>query len=291
MFAGFISYKMNIFNHQEKLKNHLKTIIENKKSIGFVPTMGALHNGHISLLRKSLSQNNITIISIFVNPTQFNNQEDLQKYPRTLQDDLEKIEKLNHNIIVYAPSVEDIYGKNIVAEHFDYDGLENKIEGKQRPGHFDGVGTIVKRLLEIINPSRAYFGEKDYQQVLIVKKMIEKHKIPTTILMCPILREKNGLAMSSRNQRLTAEQQEKASLIYKTLCKVKELFQTDNLENIYNYVQETFLSEKILELEYFSIADSQTLAEITKKSKNQKYRAFIAVFLGNVRLIDTIALN
>jgi len=282
---------MNVFYHLEKLKKHLKTIIENKKSIGFVPTMGALHNGHISLLKKSLSQNNTTIISIFVNPTQFNNIEDFQKYPRTLEEDLEKIENLNPNIIVYVPNVEDIYGKNIIAEHFDYEGLENQIEGKQRPGHFDGVGTIVKRLFEIINPSRAYFGEKDYQQVLIVKKMVEKYKIPTTILMCPILREKNGLAMSSRNQRLTTEQREKASLIYQTLRRVKELFQTDNLQKIYNFVQESFQSEKTLELEYFSIADSQTLIEITEKSPNQKCRAFIAVFLGNVRLIDTIALN
>jgi len=282
---------MNVFYHIEKLKKHLKTIIENKKSIGFVPTMGALHNGHISLLKKSLSQNNTTIISIFVNPTQFNNIEDFQKYPRTLEEDLEKIENLNPNIIVYVPNVEDIYGKNIIAEHFDYEGLENQIEGKQRPGHFDGVGTIVKRLFEIINPSRAYFGEKDYQQVLIVKKMVEKYKIPTTILMCPILREKNGLAMSSRNQRLTTEQREKASLIYQTLRRVKELFQTDDLQKIYNFVQESFQSEKTLELEYFSIADSQTLIEITEKSPNQKYRAFIAVFLGNVRLIDTIALN
>jgi len=282
---------MNVFYHLEKLKKHLKTIIKNEKSIGFVPTMGALHDGHISLLKKSLSQNNTTIISIFVNPTQFDNIEDFQKYPRTLQEDLEKIENLNPNIIVYAPNVEDIYGKNIIVEHFDYEGLENQMEGKQRPGHFDGVGTIVKRLFEIINPSRAYFGEKDYQQVLIVKKMVEKHKIPTIILMCPILREKNGLAMSSRNQRLTAEQREKASLIYKTLRKVKELFQTDNFRKIYNFVQESFQSEKTLELEYFSIADSQTLTEITEKSPNQKYRAFIAVFLGNVRLIDTIALN
>jgi len=282
---------MNVFNHQEKLKNHLKTIIENKKNIGFVPTMGALHNGHISLFSKSLSQNDITIISIFVNPTQFDNAEDLQRYPRTIQEDLEKIKKLNSHIIVYAPSIEDIYGKNIVAEHFDYEGLENQIEGRQRPGHFDGVGTIVKRLFEIINPSRAYFGEKDYQQVLIVKKIVEKYKIPTNIVMCPILREKNGLAMSSRNQRLTAEQREKASHIYMTLCKVKELFQTSDSQKIYDFVRKSFPPEKNLKLEYFSIADSQTLVEIVQKIPNQKCRAFIAVFVGNVRLIDTIALN
>jgi len=281
---------MLVFNHQEKLKKHLKIISESRKTIGFVPTMGALHNGHISLLDKSLSENSNTIISIFVNPTQFNNPEDLEKYPRNLRADLEKIEKFNSNIIVYAPNIEDIYGKKVVSEHFNYDGLEDKLEGKQRPGHFDGVGTIVKRLLEIVNPAKAYFGEKDYQQVLIVKKLVEKYGFETTIVMCPILREKNGLAMSSRNQRLTIEEQNKASIIYKTLLKVKKLFKINDFQKIYDFVEQTFKNEKKLKLEYFCIADSKTLLEITEKSENQKYRAFIAVFIGNVRLIDTIEL-
>jgi len=282
--------KMLVFNHQEELKKHLKTLPKNRKTIGFVPTMGALHNGHLSLLSKSLSENDHTIISIFVNPTQFNNIEDLEKYPRNLQEDLEKIEIFNNNIIVYAPSVADIYGKNVVSEHFDYDGLENYLEGKQRPNHFDGVGTIVKRLFEIVAPKRAYFGEKDYQQVLIVKKLVEKHELETTIVMCPILREKNGLAMSSRNQRLTIEEREKASIIYKTLLQAKELFQKSDFQRTYGFVEQTFRSEKLIKLEYFCIAESKTLLEITEKSQTKKYRAFIAVFIGNVRLIDTIEL-
>jgi len=282
--------KMLVFNHQEELKKHLKTLPKNRKTIGFVPTMGALHNGHLSLLSKSLSENNHTIISIFVNPTQFNNIEDLEKYPRNLQEDLEKIEIFNNNIIVYAPSVADIYGKNVVSEHFDYDGLENHLEGKQRPNHFDGVGTIVKRLFEIVAPKRAYFGEKDYQQVLIVKKLVEKHELETTIVMCPILREKNGLAMSSRNQRLTIEEREKASIIYKTLLQAKELFQKSDFQKTYGFVEQTFRSEKLIKLEYFCIAESKTLLEITEKSQTKKYRAFIAVFIGNVRLIDTMEL-
>src|SRR5690554_6421971 len=282
---------MVIFKNQKELKAHLKPLLDNNKTIGFVPTMGALHNGHLSLLKKSLQQNDITVTSIFVNPTQFNNPEDLEKYPRTLEEDLKKIEDLNSKVIVYTPTVEDIYGKNVTSESFDYDGLEHQMEGKQRPGHFDGVGTIVKSLFEIVNPTKSYFGEKDYQQVLIVKKMVEKHKLPVQIIVCPILREKNGLAMSSRNERLSKEEREKASFIYKTLLQAKELFKVKNFSEVYHFVAQAFRSQKFLELEYFIIADNKTLLEITKKYKTKKYRAFIAVNAGKVRLIDTISLN
>lgn len=282
---------MAVFNNQKELKAHLKLLSKNNKTIGFVPTMGALHSGHLSLIQKSFQQNDLTVVSIFVNPTQFNNKEDLDKYPRTLEEDIKKIKSLNSAIIIYAPTIEDIYGKNVISESFCYDGLENQMEGKQRPGHFDGVGTIVKALFEIIKPNKAYFGEKDYQQVLIIKKMVEKHQLPVKIVMCPILREKNGLAMSSRNERLTSEDREKASLIHLTLLKAKELFQTKSYQEVYDFVAKTFHSQKKLDLEYFTIADSKTLVEITKKYKTKKYRAFIAVNVGKVRLIDTIPLN
>lgn len=282
---------MTVFNNQKELKSHLKPFLEGNKTIGLVPTMGALHNGHLSLLKKSLLQNKITVISIFVNPTQFNNSEDLKKYPRTLEDDLKKIEELNSDIIVYAPTIQDIYGENVASTSFDYDGLEHQMEGKHRPGHFDGVGTIVKTLFEIVKPQRAYFGEKDYQQVLIVKKMVEKHNLQVKIVVCPILREKNGLAMSSRNERLTPQERAEASFIYQTLLKAKEMFQTEDLDNIYAFVKQSFKKQKIMQLEYFTIADAKTLLEITKKHKTKKYRAFIAVNIGNVRLIDTISLN
>ncbi len=282
---------MTVFNNQKELKAHLKLLLKNNKTIGFIPTMGALHNGHLSLFKKSFQQNDVTVVSIFVNPTQFNNKEDLDKYPRTFEEDIKKIKSLNLDIIVYAPTIEDIYGKNVVSERFDYDGLENKMEGKQRPGHFDGVGTIVKTLFTIVNPTRAYFGEKDYQQVLIINKMVKKHQLPVKIVMCPILREKNGLAMSSRNERLTSEEREKASFIYATLLKAKELFQTESFQEVYNFVTKAFQSQKLLDLEYFTIADSKTLMEVTKKYKTKKYRAFIAVNVGKVRLIDTISLN
>ncbi|MFA7446365.1 MAG: pantoate--beta-alanine ligase [Flavobacteriaceae bacterium] len=282
---------MFIYTNQIALKTRLQTFLNKKKKIGFVPTMGALHQGHLSLMAKSLQQNRITVVSIFVNPTQFNNKEDLEKYPRDLKADVEKIKKLSQKIIIYSPSAEDIYGKNIVSEAFDYEGLENRMEGAFRPGHFDGVGTIVKKLFEIVQPTRAYFGEKDYQQTLIVKKMVEKLNLPVKIVVCPILREENGLAMSSRNERLSQEEREQAGLIYKTLLKTKTMFETRSHRKIYAYVERTFKKQKMMELEYFVIADSKTLKPIIKRFKSKEYRAFIAVNIGKVRLIDTISLK
>ena len=162
---------MLIFNKKVDLNSHINTISSINSTIGFVPTMGALHQGHLSLLEESLKNNSITIISIFVNPTQFNNVEDLKKYPRTLEDDVEKIKSISNKILVFAPSVEDIYQGSTVSQHYNFDGLENQMEGKFRPGHFDGVGTVVKRLFEIVKPTNAYFGEKDFQQLQIVKKL------------------------------------------------------------------------------------------------------------------------
>ena len=282
---------MKAFGKQAELKAHLELFLKTNQSIGFVPTMGALHQGHLSLLKKSLIENKITVCSIFVNPTQFNNAEDLDKYPRTLVDDLKKIEVLDPSIIVFAPSVEDIYGNKVATESFDYDGLEHQMEGKQRPGHFDGVGTIVRELFRIVKPTRAYFGEKDYQQVLIIEKMVEKNQLPVEIVTCPILREENGLAMSSRNQRLSDKEREEASFIYQSLLEAKKLFQTKDFKEVYTAVATAYEKQKNIDLEYFVIADSQSLIEITEKSEDKKYRAFIAVHIGKVRLIDTIALN
>lgn len=282
---------MLIFNRQVALSEHLKPILDANETIGFVPTMGALHQGHLSLLAESLKENSITVISIFVNPTQFNNAEDLAKYPRTLESDVEKIKKLNEDIIVFAPSVQDIYEGKTVSQHFDYDGLENQMEGKFRAGHFDGVGTIVKRLFEIVKPTNAYFGEKDFQQLQIVKKMVEKHQIPVHVVGCPIFRESNGLAMSSRNERLTAEEREQSALIYKTLKAAKTLFGTESAKRVSDFVQDAFKNVSGFDLEYFEIADEATLLPVNHKTKHTKYRAFIAVFVNKIRLIDTISLN
>lgn len=282
---------MLIFNKQEDLKNHLKSVSDQNTTIGFVPTMGALHQGHLSLIKNSLAENKITVVSIFVNPTQFNNAEDLEKYPRTLEKDTEKIKTVSKDVLIFAPSVDDIYQGNTVSASFNFDGLENQMEGAHRPGHFDGVGTIVKRLFEIVNPNNAYFGEKDFQQLQIVKKMVEKHNLPVNVIGCPIFREENGLAMSSRNERLSAQERQDAALIYKTLKTAKEKFGTESANEITKYVEAVFDKNPEFKLEYFQIADEDELLAAQSKTEGKKYRAFIAVFINNIRLIDNISLN
>jgi len=282
---------MHIFNKKVDLQTYLKQNCSNNSTIGFVPTMGALHAGHLSLLNKSIENNATTVISIFVNPTQFNNPEDLKKYPRTLESDVEKIKTISEKILVYAPTIEDVYEGNTKSEHYNFDGLENQMEGKFRPGHFDGVGTVVKRLFEIVNPTNAYFGEKDFQQLQIVKKLVEKEKLSVTIIGCPIFREQNGLAMSSRNERLSENEKKEASIIFKTLNDAKHLFGTKSAKEVAEYVTKTFLNHPIFELEYFEIADEASLLTCKRKNKKKKFRAFIAVFVNKIRLIDTISLN
>lgn len=282
---------MHIFYGKVALIGYLKTIKTTNSTIGFVPTMGALHQGHLALMQRSLKENDDTVVSIFVNPTQFNNPEDLEKYPRTLEDDVKKMRGLSDKIILYAPSVDDIYEGNTISQDFDFDGLENQMEGKFRPGHFNGVGTIVKRLFEIVSPTNAYFGEKDFQQLQIVKKMVEKNNLPVNVVGCPIFREENQLAMSSRNERLTAEERKEAAIIYKTLTEAKEIFQTKSPEETIEFVENSFRNNDKFDLEYFVIADESTLLPIEYKSKDKNYRAFIAVFVNSIRLIDTISLN
>jgi pantoate--beta-alanine ligase len=261
-------------------------------SLGFVPTMGALHAGHLSLVKTAMSENTLVVVSIFVNPTQFDNPQDLSKYPRTLTEDIKLLETLSKTaIVVYAPTVDDIYGVQTTAERFDFGGLEFQMEGKFRTGHFDGVGTIVKRLFEIVKPTLAYFGEKDFQQLQIIKKMVETSQLPVTIVGCPIEREPNGLAMSSRNSRLSFEEKETAALIYKTLQTVKEKFQLELPKDISHWVSTQFSNHPLFELEYFQISESENLSPIQQKNQTNTYRAFIAVFARDVRLIDNIALN
>lgn len=281
---------MLIFNRQADISAYLTSLPE-PATVGFVPTMGALHQGHLSLLAESIKHNSVTVISIFVNPTQFNNPEDLEKYPRTLDSDVGKIEALNPEIIVFAPNVDDIYQGKTVSESFNFDGLENQMEGRFRAGHFDGVGTIVKMLFEIIRPDNAYFGEKDFQQLQIVKKLVSKYKIPVNVVGCPIFREENGLAMSSRNERLSPKERSDAAIIYKTLLTAKKHFGTESANQVAGFVRKVFEKNPDFTLEYFEIADEATLEPAVRKNKTKKYRAFIAVFVNKVRLIDTITLN
>ncbi len=282
---------MEIFSNVKEISNIIAAIKAQQFSIGFVPTMGALHKGHLALVEKAMANNDKVFVSVFVNPTQFNNTDDLNKYPRNLEKDIAQLESISKEILVFAPTVHEMYEGNTTAQQFDFDGLENEMEGKFRKGHFNGVGTIVKRLFEIVKPDNAYFGEKDFQQLQIIKKLVEKYHIPVNVVGCKIEREFNGLAMSSRNARLTDSQKREAPFIYKTLKTAKTLFGTKSANQVSKWVNNQFENNKILTLEYFNISEVDSLKEMKRKSENKKYRAFIAVYAGDIRLIDNIALN
>jgi pantoate--beta-alanine ligase len=282
---------MQILKEKEALKRLIKALKNDDQSIGFVPTMGALHEGHLSLIDRALLSCDKVVVSIFVNPTQFDNPEDLQKYPRTLEQDIEKIGKLNDEVIIFSPPSSEMYGEKISSEEFSFDGLEHQMEGKFRKGHFNGVGTIVKRLFEMVEPDKAFFGEKDYQQLQIIKKLVEKQKLNVEVIGCPIHREGNGLARSSRNERLSPAERQTAAFIYQILQQVKEDFGTKSAKEISDWVSERFESQPVLKLEYFEIANADTLESIQEKNEIEKYRAFIAAYSGEIRLIDNIALN
>ena len=269
---------------QQKIKS-----LKKGTSIGFVPTMGALHKGHLSLIKQAKRENDIVVVSIFVNPTQFDKQEDLANYPKTIDTDLSLLKSVYCDI-VFTPTAEEMYNNSIQSQSFDFDGLEHQMEGKFRDGHFDGVGTIVKRLFEIVTPHKAYFGEKDFQQLQIIRKMSQKHRIPVKVIGCDIYREKDGLAMSSRNKRLTKEHREASPFIYKTLKQAKIEFGTKSAIEVIKWVENEFKKQPLLELEYFEIADEESLQSIKDKDPKQKYRAFIAVFADKIRLIDNISL-
>ncbi|MFV9549708.1 pantoate--beta-alanine ligase [Algibacter sp. PT7-4] len=283
---------MEIYSDKQQIASAISALKAKNLTIGMVPTMGALHQGHLQLVKKALAENKKVVVSIFVNPTQFDNADDLQKYPRTLEADVALLKAVSKsNIIVYAPTVNDIYEGKAVSQKFDFDGLEFEMEGKFRQGHFDGVGTIVKRFFEIVKPHKAYFGEKDFQQLAIIKKLVEKYNIPVKIVGCKIHREANGLAMSSRNTRLKPEYKLAAPFIFKTLKTAKEKFGTKSAAKTIQWVEKQFAKHDILKLEYFIISDEETLKPVKRKSNKKTYRAFIAVYADDIRLIDNIALN
>lgn len=280
---------MQIFKKKNALINCLSILKQENKQIGFVPTMGALHKGHLSLLQESNKNNDISVVTIFVNPTQFNKPEDLEKYPKTLENDLELLKNANCDI-VFIPSVEEIYADHVLSKSYSFDGIEHQMEGKFRDGHFDGVATIVQAFFEIIKPNRAYFGEKDYQQLQVVKKLAEKENLSVEVIGCPIFRENDGLAMSSRNARLSENQRKASPLIYQTLRNASNLINKKEIVDIYRFVKDQFNKNELLELEYFTIAEEKSLQEVNTVQVGNKYRAFIAVNAGNVRLIDNIFL-
>ena len=280
---------MKVLKSKKTLIDYVERQREMGKKIGFAPTMGALHEGHLSLYKAAKKENDEVISSIFVNPTQFNNPDDFQKYPKTLEKDLELLEKAGVDA-VYVPNVEEMYPDGLNSKKYDFDGLENEMEGKYRPGHFDGVGTIVEELFRQVQPHNAYFGEKDYQQLAIIKKMVEKTKLPVKIHGVPTLREEDGLAMSSRNVRLTETQRKEATIIYETLTKVKEWFKVISLEEIKQRGTDIFRNSNF-ELEYFVIADEEMLKEANAIDENKEYRAFIVAYADTVRLIDNMHLG
>jgi pantoate--beta-alanine ligase len=246
--------------------------------------MGALHEGHLSLLEYSLGECDISVASIFVNPIQFNNKQDLDKYPRTLEEDYNKLQAAGCDL-VFAPPVEEMYPEG-VKEQYDFGPLERVMEGAHRPGHFNGVAVVVKRLFEICLPDRSYFGEKDYQQLMIIKSLVEKESLPVKIVDCPIIREADGLAMSSRNVRLSPVERSHAPEIFKTLKWIRE--QKYSVEDILMEAEQRLNAIPGMDVEYIQIADEQSLVPISDWLDAGHARIFIATFLGNVRLIDNL---
>ncbi len=282
---------MHIFDHKKELISYLQKERSKNRTVGLVPTMGALHQGHLSLVKMAAAENDVVVVSVFVNPTQFDKQHDLEKYPRNLENDINLLRSVSNAVVVFTPTVDEIYGEDVRSQSYEFDGLDKVMEGAFRAGHFDGVGTIVELFLKTVAPDRAYFGEKDYQQLQIIRKMVDFKKLPYLIVGCPIEREQHGLAMSSRNERLSKTTRNEAGFIYKTLQTAKTKFGTESANRIKNWVQSQFAQNEVLELEYFEISDENTLTPMLKKQANKKYRAFIAVYADNVRLIDNLRLN
>ena len=268
----------------EKLKEILSRIKSNGKTIGLIPTMGALHEGHISLIKKAKKENQVVVVSIFVNPIQFDKPTDLEKYPRDLEKDLLLIEGITD--IVFAPSVKEIYPTKPL-ETYNFGELENMMEGVSRPGHFNGVATIVKRLFDYVQPNRAYFGEKDFQQLAIIRRLVEQMKVDITIVPCLVVREPNGLAMSSRNQLLSFAKKNIASRIYGIIVKSKALG-TPDVKKITEFVFAEVKKLEPITLDYFNIIDETTLQPIASLDDAQKIVACVAFMIGEVRLIDMV---
>ena len=268
------------------LENTLQKLRAESKSIGLVPTMGALHAGHLSLVKRCVEENDVCVVSVFVNPTQFNNQTDLEKYPRTLEADAALLAGAKCSIL-FAPSVKQIYPKPDTRV-FDFGQLDKVMEGVHRPGHFNGVGQVVSRLFDIVKPGKAYFGEKDYQQLAIIRKMVKDYKYPIEIVGCPIVREKDGMALSSRNMRLSKDERKRAVRISQTLFKSVEMAATKSLEEVKQWVIDEINKDSILNVEYYDIVNSETMQSVKSWKDADKITGCITVYCGEVRLIDNI---
>ncbi len=272
--------------------SELKSVLKSSGKadlVGFVPTMGALHKGHLSLVQKAVDENPLVVVSIFVNPTQFNDSKDLERYPRTLNADMNLLETTGCQI-VFAPDVTEIYPEPDTRK-FDFGQLDKVMEGKHRPGHFNGVAQVVSKLFEMVQPQKAYFGLKDFQQLAVIKNMVKQLNLPVEIVPCPIIREESGLAMSSRNELLTTEERANAAAISQTLFKAKELKTGKNVSELEKWVAETINKNPYLEVEYAEIVDDTELQPVKIWDESSVKILCVAVFCGKIRLIDNVVLN
>ena len=277
---------MEQFQTKEELQQRINTLKKEGNSIGFVPTMGALHEGHLSLINCSNEGNDITVVSIFVNPTQFNQREDYEKYPRNIQEDLHKLQDAGCEI-AFIPEESEMYPEEDTRD-FDFGYLQEVLEGYHRPGHFNGVAQIVSKLFDAVRPHRAYFGEKDFQQLAIIRKLVEQLNMDIDVIGCPIIREKDGLAMSSRNQRLNSTEREVATSISKILFDSVNMAEEMNVEEVKNWVINQLNKNPHIDVEYFEIVQEKTFQPIKKWEEQAEMRGCIAAWVGDVRLIDNV---
>ncbi len=281
---------MVIFN---KINPTIEWVAHQKKdgkSIGFVPTMGALHKGHIALVEQAGKENDLVVCSIFVNPIQFNNKEDLKKYPRTIESDLKKLEGAGCDT-VFSPDAGEMYPAGHQAKTYDFGQLDKVMEGRFRRGHFNGVAVVVKKLFDIVQPHRAYFGEKDFQQLQIVRSLVKQERSDVQVIGCPTVREADGLALSSRNVRLTEAQRREAPRIYQALVKAREMYPDHPVDRIREYISGMINASPELELEYAEIVHPDTLLPVTNTGQSISAVACVAAYAGKVRLIDNMYLN
>jgi len=277
---------MEVVKTVSELRKAIESQHKNNASIGFVPTMGALHQGHLSLVEKAGRESDFVVVSIFVNPTQFNNKADLERYPRDLELDLKLLEHSDCKL-VFAPDVEEMYPEPDTRK-FDFGSLETVMEGEFRPGHFNGVAQVVSKFFDMVTPDKAFFGLKDFQQLAIINKMTIMLNYPIEIVPCPIIRETDGLAMSSRNMLLSSEQRENATLISQTLFEAVRLAKSKTVEEVKKWVVETIDKNEFLETEYFEIVDDTELATVDSWEAKVNKIGCIAVHCGKVRLIDNV---
>ena len=277
---------MKVIHTIKDLQAELSVLKAQGKKVGLVPTMGALHAGHASLVKRSVNENEVTVVSVFVNPTQFNDKNDLVKYPRTLDADCKLLEACGATY-AFAPSVEEMYQQPDTRQ-FSYAPLDTVMEGAFRPGHFNGVCQIVSKLFEAVKPHRAYFGEKDFQQLAIIREMVRQMQFDLEIIGCPIVREEDGLALSSRNARLSAEERENALKISQTLFKSRTFAATHTVSETLKFVEDAIAAVPGLRLEYFEIVDGNTLQKVDNWNQTSYVVGCITVFCGDVRLIDNI---